>query len=276
MTELMFGRPAPFEPVDLVVTLSEDEPLRPTVMTAAEPYIQSWLQSTNLPYESFQPPLAVGSDEDPFELGQGFAIDADGRARATYGLADQPFGSLVRAFEHRLIPADPHDIRVLLRVPRAGMGGAGWESFEAGANWFFDGWMAIGGIYASFQALPKIIDKFCRATDVLLRHKEDFEEHGFAPPDPVRLAGAKRWRLSELAAALGTTPADATDLLEGFGFVHDESGTWRSPADLSKELAMIFLSALTSYDAIKRDEAALSERLRHDIEAWVERNNENG
>jgi hypothetical protein len=174
--------------------------------------------------------LLVNGD-DPFELGQGFVIDVEGRARATHGLADQPFGDLVRAFETQLIPADPHEIRVLLRVPRAGVGGAGWESFETGFKWFLASWMAIGGVYGSFEALQKIVQKFRRASEVLLRHKDDLEQRGFAPPDAIRLAAAKRWKVSELSELLYTSPEEATNLLEGFGFLRDEAGTWRSPPD---------------------------------------------
>ncbi len=274
MTELMFGQPAPFETLELTVTLSEDEPLRPVVMVTVEPYIRAWLQQTGVPYSALQVPLAVGDGDDPFELGQGFVVDDDGRARATYGLADQPYGKLVRAFERQLIPADPHDIRVLLRVPRAGVGGAGWESFEEGVKWFLQWWPEIGGMYASFAVLQKIVERFRDATDMLLRHKKDLEEHGFTPPDPVRLAAARRWKLSELAELLGTTTEETSDLLDAFGFVRGDSGTWRSPPALSKELAMIFLNALTSYDAIRGDQAALSERLRRELDVWI--NGESG
>jgi hypothetical protein len=269
MTELMFGKPIKFDVVELTVTLGEDEPLRPVVMAAVDQCIQVWLQQVRVPYEAFQMPLAVGDGDDPFELGQGFAIAANGRAQATYGLADEPFGNLVRAFELQLIPADPHEIRVLLRVPTAGVGGAGWESFEAGVKWFLQWWPEVGGVYASFAVLSKAVERFRRAADVLLRHKRDLEEHGFTPPDPVRLAATKRWKLSELAELLGTTSDEASDLLVAFGFFRDEGGTWRSPPALNKELAMIFLTALTSYDAIKRDEAPLAERLRHELDDWV-------
>lgn len=272
MTELMFRRPAPFKPVELTVTLRDDEPLRQKVMPAVEPHIRAWLQQTGVPYDTFQPPLAVAEGDHVFELGQGFAVDIDGRVRATYGLADEPFGNLIRAFERQLIPADPRDVRVLLRFPSAGLGGAGWESFEAAVKWFVEWWPAIGGVYGSFQVLARVVDKFRRAADVLLRHKNDLEEHGFTPPDAVRLAAAKRWGVSDLAGALGTTIQEAAELLDAFGFVRDENGTWHSPPELGKELAMIFLTALTGYAAIKGDEAALSEQLRRELDAWVERN----
>lgn len=271
MTELIFGHTGSFEPIDFVVMLGEEEPLRPAVMVIAEPYLRRWMEQANVPYDAFRPPLAVGEDDDLTELSQGFVVGVDGRVRVTYSLADEPFGDLVRAFDNELIAADPHDIRVLLRVPSAGLGGAGWDSFEAAVELFIHWSLKIGEAYVAFAGLSTLVAKFRHALDVLLRHKHELEVHGFAPPDAVRLAAVKRWTLAELAEALGTTTEEAAELLEGFGFVRDESGVWRSPPDLSKELAMVFLWALTGYDAIKRNEAALTERLRSELDAWVER-----
>ena len=268
---LMFPGAEQFEPVTLTVDVREEEPLRSVVMPAVEPFVHAWLQQAGLSSETLELPLAVGDDDSPYELGQGFVVDAAGRAHATYRLSDEPLENLVRAFERGLIPADPHAIRVLLRVPTAGVGGPGWESFEAGVRWFAEVWVGIGAAYAPFPAVRFAVEKFQRAAEHLLRHKSDLEERGFAPPDPVRLARAKCWSVNDLAEVLGTSPEEATDLLVAFGFEEVEGGEWQPPAEPANELGMILLGALNGYEALKRDEGALAERLRRELDAWAER-----
>jgi hypothetical protein len=260
-----------FEGVEFTLVLDGAATLRAAVMTAVEPRLRSWLRETGMPEEAFTPTIFAGEGSTLTQLGQGFVIDASGRARATFDVAAEPWPDLARAYDHGLVPGDPRQLRVVLGVPTAGAGGAGWETFRDAAELLWVAWMTIGSAYDGYEGVREAVDRFQRATQALLRHQEDLEQRGFAPPDPVRLGSVKQWKVGELADMLGMSTDETVDLLTGFGFRRSDDGRWHSPPDLQKELAMILLRALTSYEAMKRDEDALRSRLQLELDAYASR-----
>jgi hypothetical protein len=258
-------RPA-LQDVDFAIDLRDDEPLRPAVMGVAAAAVEAWWEEAGIPPGSFQPVLAVGVNADAVEIGQGFTVASDGRVRSTLDVASEPFADLLRAYELGLIAGDPRRVHVWRLPSSFGVGGAAWDMFAEAIKVLG----AVGGTYAGVEVIGKALAAFRRAAEVLLRHQEELEERGFAPPDALRLAARRRWRAEELARALNITSDEVVVLLEGFGFERTSGGTWHAPRDLPRQVGVVLLSALTGYEASMNDAEALAERCRRDLAQIIE------
>jgi hypothetical protein len=254
------------------IEIHGQEPLRAAVVRAAAPLVERWFAESDLPFTDFQPALAVGSSADTAsEIGQGFTVTSDGRVRSTFDVASEPFADLLRAYELGLIGGDPRSVYVWRTPSSAGVGGAAWDFFSDAIKVLG----AIGGTYAGSEVIAKAIAAFRRTAEVLIRHQEGLQEHGFAPPDVLRLAARRRWTATDLAAALDMTVEEVVILLEGLGFEQALDGTLQAPRDLDRQVGVILLSALTGYEAAMNDADAVVERCRRDLAQVLRRLDQN-
>jgi hypothetical protein len=198
-------------------------------------------------------------------------VDSNGHARWTYEWKDEPYGELIRARDAGALLGDPERIYIL-RQP--GIGNGVLTDFPTWIELLrlaFEVGGAVALTKAGFDSVRRKLRSFKATADAVSRYGSRWRANGANAIYLWNWLRSQTWKSEDLARLLGTKPDEVESILESFGFIEEEDGTWSEGSDEESKLLAGNAEFILHSPHTERSwvESTLRERIEQFVETGV-------